>query len=120
MVLVDTSAWIDHLIKSDKFLQLLLLDGEVASHPLVIGVLVCGNFKKRKEIISLLQALPILPEIDLDEYLYFVEEHNQYGQGIGHIDIHLLASVKLSQLELRTRDKRLKSIAVDFKINYKN
>jgi len=120
MVLVDTSVWIDHLRKNDKDLQLLLIDGEVACHPLIIGELVCGNLKNRKEIISLLQALPILPEIDFDEYLYFVEEHNLYGKGIGYIDIHLLASAKLSQSELWTRDKRLKSIAIAFKINYKN
>ncbi len=119
MVLVDTSVWIDHLRKNDQHLQLLLIDGEVACHPLIIGELVCGNLKNRKEIIDLLQALPMTLEIDFEEYLYFVEEHNLFGKGIGYIDIQLLASAKLSQTNLWTLDKRLKAIAVKFGINYK-
>ena len=119
MVLVDTSVWIDHLRKNDKHLQLLLIDGEVVCHPLIIGELVCGNLKNRKEIIGLLQALPMSPEIDFEEYLYFVEEHKLFGKGIGYIDIQLLASAKLSQTSLWTSDKRLKAIAVEFGINYR-
>ena len=119
MVLVDTSVWIDHLRKNDQHLQLLLIDGEVVCHPLIIGELVCGNLRNRKEILSLLQALPKAPEIDFEEYLYFVEEHNLFGKGIGYIDIQLLASAKLSQTSLWTLDKRLKAIAVEFGINYK-
>ena len=119
MVLVDTSVWIDHLRKNDQHLQLLLIDGEVVCHPLVIGELVCGNLKNRKEIIGLLQALPMAPEIDFEEYLYFVEEHNLFGKGIGYIDIQLLASAKLSQTSLWTLDKRLNTVAIEFGINYK-
>ena len=119
MVLVDTSVWIDHLRKNDQHLQLLLIDGEVVCHPLIIGELVCGNLNNRKEILGLLQALPMAFEIDFEEYLYFVEEHNLFGKGIGYIDIQLLASAKLSQTSLWTLDKRLKAIAVEFGINYK-
>lgn len=119
MILVDTSVWIDHLRKNNRHLQLLLVDGEVECHPLVIGELVCGNLRNRKEIIGLLQALPMTPEIDFEEYLYFVEEHKLFGRGIGYIDIHLIASAKLSQTRLWTLDKRLKTIAVEFGISYK-
>jgi len=119
MILVDTSVWIDHLRKNNQHLQFLLLEGDVACHPLVIGELVCGNLKKRKEIISLLRALPMVPQIEFDEYLYFVEKHKLYGKGIGFIDIHLLASAKLAQTKLWTLDKRLKSAAIEFEIDYK-
>lgn len=119
MILVDTSVWIDHLRKNDQHLQLLLLDGEVACHPLVVGELVCENLKNRKEIIDLLQALPIVPQIEFEEYLYFVEEHKLFGKGIGYIDIHLLASAKLSQTKIWTLDKRLKSTAIELGISYK-
>ena len=119
MILVDTSVWIDHLRKNDPHLQLLLLDGEVVCHPLVVGELVCGNLKNRKEIINLLQALPIVPQIEFEEYLYFVEEHKLFGKGIGYIDIHLLASAKLSQTKIWTLDKRLKSTAIELGISYK-
>lgn len=119
MILVDTSVWIDHLRKNDQHLHLLLLEGEVVCHALVIGELVCGNLKNRKEIISLLQALPIAPQIEFDEYLYFVEKHKLYGRGIGFIDIHLLASAKLAQTRFWTLDKRLKSAAIKLEVDYK-
>ena len=119
MILVDTSVWIDHLRKNDQHLKYLLLEGEVVCHSFVIGELVCGNLKNRKEIISLLQALPNTPQINFYEYLYFVEKHKLYDKSIGFIDIHLLASVKLAQVELWTFDKRLKSTAIELGINYK-
>ena len=119
MILVDTSVWIDHLRKNDQHLQFLLLEGEVVCHSFVIGDLVCGNLRNRKEIIGLLQSLPNTPQIDFAEYLYFVEKHKLYGKGIGFIDIHLLASTKLAQVKLWTFDKRLKSTAIELGINYK-
>lgn len=119
MILVDTSVWIDHLRKNDRHLQFLLYEGEVVCHSLVIGELVCGNLKNRQEIISLLQALPMAPQIEFDEYLYFIERYKLYGKGIGFIDVHLLASAKLAQTLLWTLDKRLKSAAIELEINYK-
>ncbi|MEO8582135.1 MAG: type II toxin-antitoxin system VapC family toxin [Patescibacteria group bacterium] len=119
MILVDTSVWIDHLRKNDEHLQFLLHGGEVVCHSLVIGELVCGNLKNRKEIIGLLQSLPMALQIEFDEYLYFLERHKLYGKGIGFIDVHLLASAKMTQTRLWTLDKRLKSAAVELVINYK-
>ena len=119
MILVDTSIWIDHLRKNDQYLQFLLLEGEVVCHSLVIGELVCRNLKNRKEIISLLQSLPMAPQIEFDEYLYFIEKHKLYGKGIGFIDIHLLASAKLAQTKLWSLDKKLNSAAIELGINYK-
>lgn len=119
MIIVDTSVWIDHLRYKDHHLQHLLIDGEVVCHPLIIGELVCGNLNNRKEIINLLQALPMATEINFQEYLFFVEKHKLFGKGVGYIDIHLLASTKLSQTKLWTLGKRLSAIAVEFGINYK-
>ncbi len=119
MILVDTSVWIDHLRKNNQHLQFLLLDAEVVCHSLIIGELVCGNIKNRTEIISLLQSLPMAPQIEFDEYLYFIEKHKLYGKGIGFIDIHLIASAKLAQARLWTLDKRLKSATIELEINYK-
>ena len=118
MILVDTSVWIDHFRKSNENLQSLLMNGEVACHQLVIGELVCGNFKNRKEIIDLLQALPTAPQVDFDEYLYFVEKNGLFGRGIGYVDIHLLASAKISEFKLWTLDKRLQNQAISFGIDF--
>ena len=119
MVLVDTSVWIDHLQKGNKHLQALLRESLVVCHNHVIGELACGNFKNRNEIIELLLSLPCSPLIDLKEYLYFVTEHKLSGRGIGLVDIHLLASSKLGQIQLWTLDKRLKLAAIDLGLNYK-
>ncbi len=118
MVLVDTSTWIDHFQKGNKHLQSLLLENVVVCHQYVIGELACGNLKNRIEIIDLLQSLPSVPQIDLQEYLYFIEKHNLPGRGIGFIDIHLLASTTLGQVKIWTLDKRLKLAAIDLGLSY--
>jgi predicted nucleic acid-binding protein len=119
MVLVDTSVWIDHLQKGNNLLQSLLLESAVVCHSLVIGEIACGNLTNRHEIVELLQSLPRAPQIDLKEYLFFVEAHNLCGRGIGLVGIHLLASSKLGQVQLCTLDRRLKLAAIDLGLNYK-
>jgi predicted nucleic acid-binding protein len=118
MVLVDTSVWINHLRNSDRHLEKLLLNGEVACHPHIIGEFACGNIKNRQEIISLLQALPQSPTINFEEYLYFIEQNQLHGKGIGFVDIHLLASAQLGQMPLWTADKRLKAACGGLSIDY--
>ena len=109
MVLVDTSVWINHFRKTDKRLGRLLFDGQVVCHPHIIGELACGNIKNRQEIISLLQVLPQIALVEFDEFLFFIEQNQLYGKGIGFVDIHLLASAKLDQIPLWTADKRLQA-----------
>ncbi|PHV10394.1 type II toxin-antitoxin system VapC family toxin [Chitinimonas sp. BJB300] len=58
MILVDTSVWIDHLRYGDVQLKLLLENGMVRVHPMVIGELACGNLKTRETVLDLLQSLP--------------------------------------------------------------
>ena len=82
-----------------------------AIHPFIIGELACGNLKNRKEIISLLHALPHITKADDDEVLFFIEKHKLMGLGIGLIDLHLLASCKLGKASLLTQDKRLRGAA---------
>ncbi|MFZ7110303.1 MAG: type II toxin-antitoxin system VapC family toxin [Desulfatiglandales bacterium] len=119
MVLADTSIWVDHLRKGNRHLEALLLDGEVACHPYIVGELACGNIKNRSELLPLLQALPAAPVIDLTEYLYFVDQNHLQGSGIGFVDVHLLASAKLSGIPLWTTDKRLRDAAIRMNISYK-
>lgn len=119
MILVDTSIWINHLRNNDHHLEKLLFNGEVLCHPHIIGELACGNIKNRQEIISLLQALPQTPLVEFDEFLYFIEQNQLHGKGIGFVDIHLLASAKLGQTSLWTADKRLQSASAELKLKYK-
>jgi predicted nucleic acid-binding protein len=119
MILVDTSVWVNHLRDSDQHLEKLLLDGDVACHSYIIGELACCNIKNRQEIISLLQALPNSPQIEFQEYLYFIEKNKLYGKGIGFVDIHLLASAQLGRVPFWTNDKRLKAAASELGLNYR-
>ena len=100
MVLVDTSVWIDHLRKASPRLTELLENGEVATHPFVVGELACGNITNRAEILALLHALPEAPRAGDDEILFFIDRHSLGGKGLGLIDIHLLASGQLGALPL--------------------
>ena len=89
----------------------MLIDGDVLCHPLVIGELACGFLTKRAEILSLLATLPKVDVADHPEVLRFLDTHRLYGQGLGWIDMHLLASAVLTRTPLWTMDRTLARIA---------
>ena len=112
MILVDTSVWIDHLRKNDGGMRRLLGMGQVLSHPLVIGELAMGSFRRRDLLLTELGDLPSATVAEEDEVLHFISKHILFGLGIGYIDAHLLAAVRLMPGTLLwTRDKRLSEIA---------
>lgn len=107
MTLADSSVWVDHLRRGNSRLGQLLLDGEVLSHPFVVGELACGFLTRRTEILSLLATLPQVAVADHAEVLRLVDNQRLYGQGLGWIDMHLLASAVLSHAPIWTLDKTL-------------
>jgi predicted nucleic acid-binding protein len=112
VILVDTSVWIDHLNKTDHQLVSALEEGEVITHPFVIGELACGNIRNRAEILALLESLPPAREATHAEVLAMVERRKLMGIGLGYVDVHLLAAAALTpSATLRTRDRRLASAA---------
>jgi len=111
VVLIDTSVWVDHLRRGNPALTELLTDAEVVCHPFVVGELACGNLRNRSEVLTLLQSLPSTPEVAHEDLLQFVERHRLMGQGLGLIDVHLLASARLAALPLWTLDRRLRVAA---------
>ena len=111
MTLVDTSVWIDHLRAGNRMLRSLLEIGEVLAHPFVVRELACGTLSNRVEILTLLQALPEAQIAEHEEVMRVVEREHLYGQGIGWIDAHLLASARLSRAALWTLDRHLSKIA---------
>ena len=119
MVIVDTSIWVTHLHQGSQHLKDLLSDAQVICHPFILNELACGNIRNRKEILSLLQTLPMAPGVSLEEVLYFIEHNKLMGIGIGFVDAHLLASAQLARLPLWTSDKRLKAAAVKLELSYK-
>ena len=118
MTLVDTSVWIDHLRQGDDELVAALLVGQVLIHPWVVGELACGNLHDRKQVLDLLQSLPLSPVAVQNEVLFFIDQHALMGRGIGYVDVHLLASARLAKARLWTRDKRLATVANELGIAY--
>ena len=119
MILVDTSVWIDHLHKAVPLLGDGLENGDVATHPFVIGEIACGEIARRREVLELLSTLPSGMVATDEEALHFIEHHRLMGKGIGYIDAHLLASVMLTDgATLWTRDKRLAAIAAQLRIDF--
>ena len=110
-MLVDTSVWVDHFRRGNKLLEERLRGGDVWTHPFVIGELACGNLRRRNEILALMAALPRTPLVDHDVAMAFIESRRLAGQGIGWIDVHLLASATLARIPVWTLDRRLEAVA---------
>lgn len=71
-----------------------------------------GSLRQRGLFLGALANLPRVEVATDSEVLGFVERHHLFGTGIGWIDAHLLASVRLSaDALLWTRDRRLRAAA---------
>ncbi len=119
MVLVDTSIWVSFLQSGNIGFQGLLEEGKVISHPFIIGELACGNLKNRREILSLLKALPSATTAEHEEVLQFIESQRLMGRGLGYVDVHLLAAACLTSVPLWTGDRNLREAALKLEIAYK-
>jgi predicted nucleic acid-binding protein len=107
MILVDTSVWIDHFRNGNARLRELLQEGEVATHPMVLGELSCGNLRKRAETLRLLGRLPRIPQAPDHLVLQSIDSRRLFGKGIGWIDAHLLTASLLASVPLWTLDRHL-------------
>lgn len=119
MILIDTSVWIDHFRHGNAGVRQLLEQGEVLTHPLIIGELACGSLRDRSEVIEMMQRLPMSPKTTDDEALHFIDGNRLWGRGIGYIDVQLLAStVLLENTRLWTVDARLASAAARLFVSF--
>ena len=117
-VLADTSVWIAHLRQGEPALSRLLNDGLIQMHPFVLGELACGNLNRRAEILSYLATLPEAPRARDSEVMNLLELRKLWGQGLGWIDAHLLASALIARTALWTLDRRLNEAASRLELNW--
>jgi predicted nucleic acid-binding protein len=110
-MLVDTSVWIDHFRRRNADLEHLLEEGRVSTHPFVIGELACGSLAHRAQVLHLMAALPVATVATHEEALAFAERQRLGGIGIGWIDVHLLASARLTRQSLWSIDRGLRLAA---------
>jgi len=112
LILVDTSVWVDHLRRDNPALVQLLDAGRVLAHPFVIGEVALGHMRQRKVILAALADLPRVLVATEEEVMSFIERHALYGRGVGYVDVHLLASVRLTTgVALWTNDRKLHAVA---------
>lgn len=109
MILVDTSIWIDHLNRGDRMLARLLAQKVACLHSFVLGEIALGSLRNREAVMTELEELPRVLEVDNEEIMFFIAHHNLGGSGIGYVDAHLLASAAVTSSSTRiwTRDRRL-------------
>jgi predicted nucleic acid-binding protein len=112
MILADSSVWIDHLRYGDTAMIRELEATRILIHPFVIGEIAFGSLKQRPLILSLLHDLPSVTVADDAEVLGMIELEGLFSLGLGYVDAHLLASMRLTPgARLWTRDRRLRDAA---------
>ena len=86
---------------------------------MVIGELACGNLRNRSTTLEILNELPAIRVIEYVDILDFIEYNQLMGKGIDYVDVHLLASVEMSDSDLLwTLDRRLSDAAAELSIAY--
>jgi predicted nucleic acid-binding protein len=112
LILVDTSVWVDHLRRGSAPLIKLLDAGRVLVHPFIIGEVALGQLQQRDVILAALSDLPRAQVATEEEAMSFIERHALHGRGVGYIEVHLLAAVRLTAgAALWTTDRRLHAVA---------
>jgi predicted nucleic acid-binding protein len=116
VTLVDTSVWLNHFRRTDAALTRLLADNLVASHPLVLGEIAAGNLRNRSQTLADLALLPKASLAEESEVHFLLESHRLWGTGLGWVDLHILASAKLSGHSLYTADRALHAAAASLQL----
>jgi len=107
MILADTCIWVEHFDRVDRRLAEHLMNGDVLMHPFVIGELACGDLRPRQETLAVLSAMPQATQASHEEALRLLNERRLFTRGLGWMDLHLLASARLSGARLLTDDRAL-------------
>ena len=113
MVLVDTSVWVRALSNLGQYikeLDRLLARDEVGGHPFVYGELLIGDPGGRLKLLSAYDQIRQARMARHDEVVAFARHRGLHGRGIGWIDVHLLASTVLDQIQLWTADVRFSAV----------
>jgi predicted nucleic acid-binding protein len=107
-VLIDSSVWINHINSGSEILGGLLKKKRVYLHPMVLGEIAMGSLRQRELILKELRQLPMVITASNAEVMAMVEWLELFSKGIGFVDAHLLASVRLTaNATLLTNDNRL-------------
>jgi len=114
MVLVDTAVWIAFLRGQPTIVAALteLLEAErVLGHPFVAGELLLGQ-SGADTVLAEYAQLGQGPIVAHGEVVAFVAAHELARQGLGWVDVHLLAAAVLTRARVWTLDRAVAAAAV--------
>ncbi len=107
MIVADTSVWIEHLRSGRTERANRLLSGKIWTHPFVIGEIALGQLHQHRVVLQALRRLAQSFVATDEEALHFIDSNALFGVGIGYVDVHLLAALRLTPgARLWTNDKR--------------
>ena len=118
MILADTSVWADHIRFRNAQLSEALEAETLACHPFVVGELALGSLPNRIDFIDFLGELPKVRQASHSNVMDLIEANRLHSRGVGYMDMHLLASVMITEgAALMTYDKRMSGVAKDIGIS---
>ena len=119
-VLVDTSVWVDHFRKHNSTLELLMLQDDVLTHPMVIAEIACGTPPSpRLKTLEDLDTLRQVRQASVAEVRDLIERDGLFGLGCGFVDVTLIASTLITpSARLWTKDRRLLELAERYGVAY--
>lgn len=120
-VLVDTSVWVDHFRKHNSALELLMLQDDVLTHPMVIAEIACGTPPSpRLKTLEDLDTLRQVRQASVAEVRDLIERDSLFGMGCGFVDVTLVASTLITPTaRLWTKDRRLLELAERYGVAYR-
>ena len=120
-VLVDTSVWVDHFRKHNSTLELLMLQDDVLTHPMVIAEIACGTPPSpRLKTLEDLDTLRQVRQASVAEVRDLIERDSLFGMGCGFVDVTLVASTLITPTaRLWTKDRRLLELAERYGVAYR-
>lgn len=119
MIIVDTGIWIDHLKAADPRLAVLGERLEALVHPYVLGEFALGSLAHRKRLLERMAGMPQPPLARHAHVMQLIESERLFSTGIGYVDAHLLASLRLLPgSRLWTKDSRLHTQAERLGVAY--
>lgn len=121
MILPDTSIWIEHFRAGIDRVGRLAAQADTLMHPYVLTELSLGSLPDRAMTLRFLRRL--LPPVLADEaeIAALIERQKLYSTGLGFVDVHLLASARLTEgCLLWSRDRRLAKAAAELGVASSN
>ncbi len=118
MILPDSTIWVDHFRTGLDAVGRLASQADILMHPFVLTEIALGSLPNRQLTLRFLRRLMPAIVVRQEEVDTLIEEAQLHSTGIGFVDAHLLASARMMNYRLWSRDGRLHQNAMRLGIGY--